>query len=658
MKGKFNREVGLKDGVLTALLVIILFAVTIPLSAQENSRLDSLCKLAYKQELTTTELADAVRLLSINMQANADSVIKFAVPLSQQAISVNDSFLLARVYNATGTAHLVRGKFARSLDFYQKAQLVFTKINNLEWVANMLNNQALVYKQMYSLQEADSLTLASYEIYKKIGSADGQLMSLVNYAINKRSNKEFEVSKTYYNQAINLASSIAGPAYIGQLYSNYSVLFVSINQYDSAYFYAKKGYELARGANNVHLQSVVLINLGDALNHLARYEEAKLYLDSAYTIAFDRGIVSHLQEIYRLLAINLEGTGDYKSALKFSKFYQAMRDSIISNEDIPDLLRVLSNAKEQANLDKIEAAENAQQLQSEVIDAQQRGLLLLTILIVGGIIFTISAYRSAQKTKKLNKDLEANTGILEQQKADLEQLNTTKAKLISVIGHDLKTPIGNVKSMFDLLREEALEIEEKEQILHDLGMSVDHLIVAFDNILKWVNREMKAKVYVPSSVNIEAMITHIEGLYQYSLQTKAIRIERTIDSNFNACADEDHLNLVMRNIISNAIKFSPQNGIITLAAHRQGDRLNLTIADQGQGMADSQIQAFQHQETIATSLGTKGETGTGLGLMLSQEYVNFNHGSISIASDPGKGTTITIDLPVCTKTDDTTAIVK
>lgn len=238
----------------------------------------------------------------------------------------------------------------------------------------------------------------------------------------------------------------------------------------------------------------------------------------------------------------------------------------------------------------------------------------------------------------MNEELKANT-------ESLAEINKTKDKLFSIIGHDLRAPIGSLKGLLYLLFSEAISKEEFLEFSMRLKQNVEVVHNTLENLLHWANSQMGGATYTPIHLQLKAIVQEKIKLYGELLTSKQIQISDEVQEMQYVWADENQLKLIIHNLISNAIKFTPENGYIRITAEKTENFCAISVIDTGIGMPEEQIQhLFQHKTNTSTQ-GTAGEKGTGLGLMLCQEMVEKNGGYIQVNSEVGKGTTITFTLP-------------
>ena len=247
-------------------------------------------------------------------------------------------------------------------------------------------------------------------------------------------------------------------------------------------------------------------------------------------------------------------------------------------------------------------------------------------------------------------EIKLNQLIINQKNNELEKLNADKDLFMSILAHDLKGPFNSILGYLGLLTGnihtyDIIDIEKQLSIINNSAQSVYQLLEA---ILMWINSESGKLPFEPQILNIKAICTDIlETLKPYA-NTKDISIDYLREENFTVFADPNMFQTILRNLISNAIKFTHKEGQITINAQKVESDIIISVSDNGIGISiESQSKLFNISQ-IHTSKGTADETGTGLGLLLCKEFVNKNGGEIWVESELGKGSTFKFTLPIHT----------
>ncbi len=268
------------------------------------------------------------------------------------------------------------------------------------------------------------------------------------------------------------------------------------------------------------------------------------------------------------------------------------------------------------------------------------GLICFFIFIVAFIIRYryIQMYKQQMKLKKL---VEQRTEEIEKQKTELEIANKTKDKFLSIIGHDLRNPVSNIDQFNELLllEHQNYSSEELVRFYRLLKKSSAHTLQLLDDLLIWAKAQSGEVTIEKKRISIDSMFEKIVGLCEPLALAKELNIEYPRNINLYAFADAFSIESVLRNLLTNAIKFSKRNSTVELNVAADGNDLILSVKDFGVGMDESQLEELFRIEKIISREGTSGEKGTGMGLIISREFVELNGGEIWVMSEPGQGST-------------------
>jgi signal transduction histidine kinase len=250
-----------------------------------------------------------------------------------------------------------------------------------------------------------------------------------------------------------------------------------------------------------------------------------------------------------------------------------------------------------------------------------------------------------RKVVERTAELQGQRDQMEVQAAQLAQANQTKDKLFAIIGHDMRSPIGALGSLLDLLSAGHISPEDFVNLAPDLRRNVRNVQYTLDNLLQWSNSQLQGMSISPGPVDLGSTIAEIGGLMSETARAKLLELVQATPTGQLAWADANHVRLILRNLIGNAIKFTPQGGRITVSATDEGAWAAFSVADTGMGMSPEQMAKLFRPDTHFSTYGTGQEKGTGLGLLLCKEMAETNGGSIAVQSQVGQGSTFTVRLP-------------
>src|SRR5687768_7491400 len=263
---------------------------------------------------------------------------------------------------------------------------------------------------------------------------------------------------------------------------------------------------------------------------------------------------------------------------------------------------------------------------------------ILAILYIFLGLYLIKKENSNYNTdlQQTNQEVQQQAYRLQLQTAELNQANSFKNKLFSIISHDLKAPLYGLCNLFDTMQKQNMSAREIKSLIPDIKNDLYYARGLMENLLQWAKSQMQANHVRPQEMDIKENIDEVLHVLHLQAKAKDIRIENKITLPLHVWADKDMINLVLRNLISNAIKYSMHGGYITVGGGQLASFAEIFVQDTGGGMTPAEIEKVNSQEFYTTN-GTAQEQGTGLGLMLCKEFLIKNGSNLRIESEPGVG---------------------
>lgn len=247
--------------------------------------------------------------------------------------------------------------------------------------------------------------------------------------------------------------------------------------------------------------------------------------------------------------------------------------------------------------------------------------------------------------RKTNIEIESQKKEISQKANQLEELNLLKNKLFSVISHDLKGPIYAQRTLFENIEKYDLPVEDIKPMVPEILKEMNATISLMDNLLQWSKSQMQSVEINMQYLDIGAIIKNVLKVLSLQAKTKGVTINLFLTDEAPVFADKDMIELVIRNLVSNAIKFTDHNKEINIELLEEGNELKVRIADTGIGMSEETLAKIS-QNIFYSTKGTANEMGTGLGLMLCSEYLRKNGSSLHIKSRIGAGSTFSFGLAI------------
>jgi signal transduction histidine kinase len=391
------------------------------------------------------------------------------------------------------------------------------------------------------------------------------------------------------------------------------------------------------------------------------------YLQESLNLSENLGFIEYMKDNLYTLSDHYEKTGNYESAHNYYKRYIAIRDSIMTMEEKKSLTE--SAAKfETDQMKKVIKHLQEESKSKETIQLMLIGFIFLVIFVA----FII--YLQFRTKAKSNEMLEEKNREIEKQKKEFEQLNSqlvasndklislnenllisqkelketnaTKDKFFSIIAHDLKNSIAAFLTSSELISHYYDKLD-KERILHQLNRmnsGAMNLRMLLENLIQWANTKIGRLKPDFEEVDIKKTIDHSVSINEHGALNKGISIQKSIPVGMTAMADSNMLKTVIRNLISNAIKFTDNGGTIYISSKQVDNNVIISIKDSGIGMNRQEIDMLFKLESNFRKKGTNNETGTGLGLIICKEFVEYNKGALLVESEVGKGSKFDIIL--------------
>jgi len=288
---------------------------------------------------------------------------------------------------------------------------------------------------------------------------------------------------------------------------------------------------------------------------------------------------------------------------------------------------------------------------SAIVSPVPHDILLETISFTGAIVLTFlslysikfQAWKYQNKIKQQRNQLEQSKQNIEEQNKKLEHLNKLKDKLFSVISHDMRVPLAGMQMMLESVKEDENKIKMLAEMIPDMRQEMRNTNALFENLINWAKIQLKGAAISMQPINISELTYEVTESLKSKALEKGVTISTAISDTY-INGDKDVLEIVLRNIISNAIKFTETHDCIAISGEWKKDAFTIKVSDTGKGMSEEAIKKLE-ANNFYSSPGTRNEKGTGLGLIICKDLIERCNGNLSVQSSQGKGTTLSIVLP-------------
>lgn len=503
-----------------------------------------------------------------------------------------------------------------------------------------------ILKEYYYADKYCNLYLKNLEKTPSAEDHSKQILNMmtVSALIDQEQNK-IDQAIEKFRITLDSAKAKKEDAWIGITYGNLAYCLFLGGKYNEAIPLFEKDIQLSKLTFQLGSAINSEIVMAEIYHALKDNQKAFEYADSAKKqLALLTSINPNNYRIYM---------GERSQVAKIlGKLYFEMRDLTKANEflyqsvSLVDSLKLLNKVGEfksilqEIQFDKqmIEVGE----LNTKIKEKQQQlnQIILIAIFLSLSLIAILFLVR---KISKANASLNEKNTIINEQNQTLEKINADKDRLFSIISHDLRGPISTIQALMKAFSEKRIPLQDFETLLPGIVKNTNNLSSTLDNLLTWSMSKAGIQI-VPEQLNINRSIQDCLALVEEQMNLKKITVQN-ICPDFEIFADKNHLDVILRNLLNNAIKFSYPNSTIEIDGFDHGNKIELRIMDHGVGMPAEQLQKINHNEIFKSATGTLGEKGSGLGLQLVRDFVEKNGGKLHIESKEKQGTTMCFTIP-------------
>lgn len=594
---------------------------------------------------------DSLSIKNLNTQAfdlfliNSDSSIRIAKQALELATRSNNTTEQGRSYLTLSKAYWAKANFMLSTDYGFRALRVFENSNQSNYLittylslgrtlaelGNRVKSKEFIkHAIQQSRQIQDSMLLAEgFRELSFLYTEEQKADSAIYYA---------DLGIDYFkkhNKNVDLSI----------LYGRKSRIYFDLRDFAKSREFAYKGIPLDSAVGNRRALSISKLLAAKSEHQFGNRKAAIRLAQSSILISEKINNQQWLIKGHELLATLFKEEGDLKKANHELELVSQFKDSFFNiekNGQAEEMQALYELADKQKT---IQLLENENKLKQEQFTNQRLyvAILVIGIILLVAIIFFLMRLRRIQK--KANQNLSEQKEEIKKQAENLQELNQLKTKLFSVISHDLRGPISSLRALLELLADKSMTPEEFVSVSGKLKTNIDSTQQTLENLLNWCLTQMEGIKTIKSQVPLTKAIDQACALLNDAASSKEITWKKNFVEYALASVDRNQLQLILRNLLHNAIKFSKTNSVVNLSITPQENFWKISIHDTGVGMNKEEINTVLNTHYYFSKYGTKQEKGTGLGLMLCKEFIKLNNGFLEIESEIDQGTTISVLLP-------------
>jgi len=568
-----------------------------------------------------------------SMVGNYQHSLELYLEMRDLAIERGETRMEIGITQNLGNNYKSLGDIPAALDNYLRSLEMAEEINDTLIIAVVLDNLASINVNEGNYDIGEEYLMQALEMNMQINNLGNQITNHMSLGGLYKEMKQFEKAQSHYDRVLEITEYLGNTLSKIQALYNIGLLKLDMEEYDLALEYFEESLELSK-ENNIMIGLYYNQNgMGTVYSELGEYETAIELFESALEIAEMANaadlIIGSLENLYTAY----ESVRDTSQAYIKLKRYSALTDSMSRTA------RDEALARQEALLELRTERENRALLE-ENLRIQQTNTLIATVLLIVIIIALVSVIILLQKKRNAN-------ALLRKQSEELSQVNEIKDKLLSVLAHDLRTPLSSLQGVVYMIREKVLEKEDAVKALSQIDAQLQQDINTLSNYLQWAQTQREGIVAELEIVSLSYLVKNALFEIERGAKNKQVILQNKIPENTYALADKQMMRIILRNLLSNAIKFVEEGDSIIIESKETDTAIELSVSDTGSGIPpEKQADLFKPFNYVQE--GTAGEKGTGLGLSICKEFAEELGGSISFESKPGKGTTFTVRLQKAT----------
>ncbi len=550
--------------------------------------------------------------------------------------SQGDSLLLAHVHNNLGRLYFESGNLRQAFSNFTKAQRIFEAIENTEGLAYVYRSLSGLYESQRDYANALQMAKRAADLRTRLGDVRGVIAALSQLGKIHQLMGDYLSAEEALRKAETMASDTEDEASLAEVKLGLAGLYLANGSLSKALTEAFRAENIIERLDNPVLEITSNLLLGKLFFEQKDFPEAIRYLNRVAESDSDNQLESvteasfYLAQVYGL-------TGQKDKAARYQSLYRTLNDSLKNKElavmaEKFNLQLDIEKGNRENELLKITEAKN------EATILFQRSLITATILVLGlTAVFSFFLWRSATARKMANQKLEI-------QNHQLIALNDEKDSLMSIVAHDLKTPLTNIASLSDLVPVGNALLEKQDKFLKLIKTSSQAGITLINELLDAHAIESNKQPQI-TEIHTVQFLQERCALFQSTAQAKQISLVFQPGSAFSWKTDASWLSRVIDNLISNAVKYSPAATTVNVRSECQKQHWIITVQDQGLGFTEEDKKKVFQKFKKLSARPTGGESSNGLGLSIAKMLIERLGGTISLQSEKNKGSEFKIELP-------------
>lgn len=566
----------------------------------------------------------------------------------KNAAKLNDSLSIASYYNNIGTAYKNRGLYDSALAYYRKGSDIYFRRHLFSKVAASYSNIASIYESLNKLDNAYEYYYKALKINISAKDSNGMAMIYNNLALIFQRQGELNKAENYLYKTLEISRTIGDSNGVVTAYANIGLNYELKKDYTKALEIYQSIIPLCKEIEDVQILINLYNYLGSAYYHLKQYDKAIEYVNKSLSLSKEKKLLESMEESYGLLQMIYVAKGDYKSAYDYLLKYSAVHDSLFDARFNEELARETARATSQ-----LQVKLDVEKKNNKILRLSQKGqkqkiyLRFLIVLAAVFLIFIIVILILHRNIRKKNKNLEDAYRTLSAKDAELRKTIAIKDKFFRIIAHDLKTPLSIFINVSDYLINNYNEMQEEDirTFLFDMQNVSKNLNALLDDLLLWAKIQTGSIQVHQETIDLGLLSQRVVNELRPASEEKEQSLNAETKNNMRVQGDTSLIYTILKNLLQNAIKFTPNRGKINVKTYIQNGKAVFEVSDTGVGISEERKEKLFSYEKVKT-YGTNRESGTGIGLVLSKEIAELHNGNIEFDSTKNAGSTFRLILPL------------
>jgi signal transduction histidine kinase len=607
--------------------------------------------------LSRTDLPAPAKVDRLNGMARD---ISYVNPLRATDLSYRALQLSQEADYPRGVAYALRGiassllteeRLYLCMKNLQRSLQIFHTLRDSTGIAGCYISLGHLYRRLLNREQELYYHQKAFDFFSRQGIAERIGVTTHNLGETFYNRKNFAMAAALTQRAITINDSLRNLTVLSACYRVMGNIKLAQGDKNAAAYWYQKTLEVSDRLGNGS-QKVATV---DALIHLAQLtaeknqdQEALRQLQRALQIVKENRLFNYVQPLYESI-IEIQVENGAVQALRETIADYRNTNAELNNLKTEVMFRFTETMLRVDSLEKMSTELQEKNLdQKKLIEEKNSRTRMTAIFMISLLILSAFLAYNVVMLRKANQLLTEQRATMRQQNQQLEELNSLKSKFLSILSHDIKAPLQGIKSYVGLLQKGGDQIQQGQlmQFAAELEQQLDNTTKMADNLIVWAKLQMKKASTFPTAVVVGETLKENIRLYEKMAANKKLTLHYTDAGGLTAWVDQDQLHFIVRNLIHNAIKFSPPDSTIFLEAHDEAGHCIMTFSDRGEGMSQAMLDQLSSFDPMVSKRGTTGEEGTGLGLRICIEFAELNRGQLTVKNNPSEaGSCFILRLP-------------